>query len=189
MRPITNMYSSPVRASILEHLADPSFRRRLLGQATRILRDEADAEDCVQEASIYACRSADTCLGAPHVAAWIHQILANTCRMRLRALRRHRRGGGFVHLALDAASLPACTRNPETELLGKELVERLREGVHRLRPADAVVVRQSAEGVPFAEIAAEADLTTSALKSRLFRARRSVSEYLERPRGRLSAVA
>ncbi len=180
------MYPGSGGSSITALLADPTFRRRLEKLAARVLRDPTEAEDCVQEAAIVATRAAATCTSQPR--AWLTQIVVNTCRMRLRAQRRQRRGGGAHHVTLDDA-LAAGPSNPETDLLAKELAEQVRRGLEGLRDIDVAILERSADGEAASTIARDLDTTVSALKSRLFRARRSISAQLGADVARLAVAS
>ena len=180
------MYPDPGGPSIMALLADPTFRRRLVLLATRVVRDPTEAEDCVQEAALVASRAAESCTSQPR--AWLTQIVVNTCRMRLRAQRRQRRGGGVHHVTLDDA-LSAGPSNPETDLLAKEFAEQVQRGVEGLREIDLAILERSADGEAAATIARDLDTTVSALKSRLFRARRSISAQLGADVARLAVAS
>jgi len=60
--------------------------------ARRYTGNESDAEDCVQEALLRACRAAAQYDGRGTVRAWLLQSVVNACRMRFREEdARHRR--------------------------------------------------------------------------------------------------
>lgn len=59
---------------------------RALGR--RMLRDDALADDCVQEAFIKAFRKIDGFEGRSSLKTWLHRITVNEALMKLRALKR-----------------------------------------------------------------------------------------------------
>ena len=58
---------------------------RLLSVARRLMRDEQDARDCLQDAFLLAFRSIDRFEGKAKVGTWLHRIVVNACLMRLRS--------------------------------------------------------------------------------------------------------
>ncbi|MEM7211261.1 MAG: sigma factor [Pseudomonadota bacterium] len=57
---------------------------RMLATATRILRDPAEAQDAVQDASLSAFRNFDSFDQRGELAGWLHRIVVNASLMRLR---------------------------------------------------------------------------------------------------------
>ena len=69
---------------------------RLLAVTRRILGDEDDARDAVQEAFLSAFKSIDRFQGGSLVSTWLHRIAVNAALMKLRSRRRRpgERGAG-----------------------------------------------------------------------------------------------
>jgi RNA polymerase sigma-70 factor (ECF subfamily) len=65
-----------------------SYGGRLLAVARRICGNEEDARDVLQSAYLSAFRSLDTFEGTAHLSTWLHRIVVNTALMRLRSKRR-----------------------------------------------------------------------------------------------------
>jgi len=63
---------------------------RMLATARRLLRDDDEAEDAVQEAFVSAARAIDGFAGDSKLSTWLHRIVVNTALMRLRSRRRRR---------------------------------------------------------------------------------------------------
>ncbi len=61
---------------------------RLLAVARRLLRNDEDAKDAVQEAFVSAFKSLDSFAGTCQVSTWLHRIAVNCALMRLRSRRR-----------------------------------------------------------------------------------------------------
>lgn len=61
---------------------------RLLAAVRRLVRDEAAAHDCVQEAFLSAFRAIDSFEPRSSIGAWLHRIAINAALMRLRKQRR-----------------------------------------------------------------------------------------------------
>ncbi|MED5621958.1 RNA polymerase sigma factor [Ideonella sp. BN130291] len=66
------------------------YNRRLYRVARAMLKDDAEAEDAVQEAYLCAYRSAAAFRGDSAIATWLTRIVVNECTSRLRrSTRRH----------------------------------------------------------------------------------------------------
>jgi len=61
---------------------------RLLAVARRLVRNEEDARDCLQEAFLSAFRAIDRFEGRSRLGTWLHRIVVNACLMRLRSRKR-----------------------------------------------------------------------------------------------------
>ncbi len=61
---------------------------RLLAVARRLLRNEEDAKDAVQDGFVSAFRSLDDFGGRCQVSTWLHRITVNAALMKLRTRRR-----------------------------------------------------------------------------------------------------
>jgi RNA polymerase sigma-70 factor, ECF subfamily len=70
----------------------PSLHR----YAYRVLRNEADAEDAVQDALLAAHKHLNEFRGDAQLSTWLTTIVINCARMRLRKQSRH------IHVALDS---------------------------------------------------------------------------------------
>jgi RNA polymerase sigma-70 factor (ECF subfamily) len=84
--------------------------------ARRYTGNDADAEDCVQEALLRVCRVAGQFGGRGSVRAWLLQAVVNACRMRFReedARQRRQRGGGETEILRRQRTEP----DPEHEEL------------------------------------------------------------------------
>jgi RNA polymerase sigma-70 factor (ECF subfamily) len=68
---------------------------RLLAVARRLVRNEEDARDCVQEAFLSAHRSIERFEGRSRISTWLHRIVTNAALMKLRS-RQHQ-----VELPID----------------------------------------------------------------------------------------
>ena len=67
-----------------------TYGPRLLATSRRILRDEALAEDCLQETFLKAFGKIDGFEGRSALGTWLHSILVNQSLMKLRKNKRER---------------------------------------------------------------------------------------------------
>jgi RNA polymerase sigma-70 factor (ECF subfamily) len=157
-------------ALLVEHL-DSAYNL-----ARWLTRNEAEAEDLVQEAYLRAIR---------HFAgfrdgdgrAWLLKIVRNTWYTRLR------REGSAQHTDFDEAVHSAAagreTPNPETKLLQAERTELVRKSLAEL-PEDyrEVIVLRELEQLSYREIANIAGIPLGTVMSRLSRARQQLQQIL-----------
>jgi len=60
----------------------------MLAVARRVLRNEDDARDAVQDALLNAFRALPRFRGDARLSTWLHRIVTNAARMQLRAAKR-----------------------------------------------------------------------------------------------------
>lgn len=148
--------------------------------ALRLVGDEQDARDVLQETYLRAFRSIDRFRGEASISTWLYRICANCASTHL---RRHRRGARLTGFAHDEVGLPDL--GAERDLAAVEstkddrdrLVAALAELPRSLR---AVVVLHDIYDLPHDAIAEELGISRAASKVRLHRARRRLRELLFR---------
>jgi RNA polymerase sigma-70 factor (ECF subfamily) len=135
-----------------------------------LTRNEHDAEDIVQEASLLAFRGFDRFRGGDP-RAWLLAIVRNAAYSFL----RRRRGGEAASLDLSCEGLhePADEALDPEERLVREADERLVQEALVELPAEfrEVIVLREMEGLSYKEIAEVADVPIGTVMSRLARAR------------------
>lgn len=179
---------------IQAEIENPRTRARLVASAVRVLGNEADAEDCVQDALILAARNAHQFEGRSSPTSWLFRVVLNACRMQKRAQRRERRGGGVAHVSIDdlVGEHPSArpSDDPELVALSHETLDRLSAALDEIPRFDANLFRRAVEeDLPLKELAEQSRLTRQAVKSRLFRVRRRLAEALELDAGLALATA
>src|SRR6187455_97182 len=133
-----------------------------------VLGNHADAEDVTQTTFVNALRALERGESPQNASAWLVAIAQNVVRQRWRQAASRPAEVELVH---DVPETPA-----EEDIEVDELVRALQ----RIPPAqrEALVMREL-EGRSYNEIAGLLGLTTAALETLLFRARRSLAEELE----------
>ena len=145
--------------------------------AFRVMGSPQEAEDVAQDAFLSAYRAYDRFRGQSHVTTWLYRITMNAALMRLRKTKKART---LTHTGIDEVEVIDWTKNPHKDALDSELGDKLREGIDLLEPGlRAALVLRDVQGLSNAEAAEVLDITVSALKSRLHRARMIVRRYLE----------
>lgn len=144
----------------------------------RMLGDAVEAEDATQEALVKAITNLSSYDLARPFKPWVLRIASNGCIDRL---RRRKNPVSLDGMGEDGAWewQPGDSPNPEAAYLRRERQDAVRAVLETLSPTDRMVVTLFYwEGLPYSEIHDVTGLTVSAIKSRLFRARRAIGELL-----------
>ena len=157
----------------------------LFRTARGILRDDAEAEDAVQEAYIKAIAAIGTFRSDSKLATWLVRICANEALGRL---RRVRRGAEVIRLEADAPfeAEPAGeaadpSPSPEAEAMQSEARRIVEAKIDQLPDAfRAVFVMRAVEELSVEETALALGIPEATVRTRLFRARAMLRESLAR---------
>lgn len=158
----------------------------MLVLAQRYVRDQALAEDCVQEAFLQAFRNIGAFKGRSALKSWLYRIVINAALMKLRA--RH---GAFEQPIDDA--LPEVDRDrcgadtcwveratPDEILKRKEVCELVAQKLTELPDCYRIVLLlRDIEGLSTEEAARVLATTEGAVKVRLHRARAAFKVLVE----------
>lgn len=156
--------------------------RTLFRAARAILRDDAEAEDALQEAYLQAYRAIGTYRGDAKLSTWLARIVANEALMRLR--KRERRA---EIVPLQPSARPEELDIPDTDMpktpedhAERAQMRRLLEAQIDSLPGDyrAVFVLRAVEEMTVQETAAVLGIPEATVRSRLFRARSLLREAL-----------
>lgn len=151
---------------------------RVLALARRMLDDQAQAEDMVQEVFVRLWQhAAQWQAGRAQLATWLHRVTVNRCLNHLQRVRSR-----TVALDDEALAATAAPDSVEDDASAAERQRLVRAAVAQLpaRQRAAVALLYTA-GASVAEASAALDLSVKATESLLVRARRSL-------RARLAAV-
>ena len=147
----------------------------VLGQATRMLADPAEAEDVAQEAMIRLWKVApDWRDGEAQVATWLYRVTANLCTDRLR--RRKRLAGQSLD---DLAEPPDPAPGVEAQMQQSARHRALADALAQLpdRQAQAVALRHL-EGHTNPDIARIMDISVRSVESLTARGKRTLAAIL-----------
>jgi len=138
--------------------------------ARRLVSNDDDALDVVQDAYLRAYRSLSKFRGDAQFTTWMYRITANCASTYLGRRRRHQHGDlGEIAEVAD----PRPENDPAAAADSSTLRDRLEEAVAALPPRlRAVVVLRDIYDMSHSEIAEELGISESAAKVRLHRARR-----------------
>jgi RNA polymerase sigma factor (sigma-70 family) len=149
------------------------YSRRIYAHCLKRLRSREDAEDAVQATYLSACRHLMRGFEPEAAQAWLLKVADNECITRLRSSSRRARAESGADIEFIEETVAAPDRAPD-ELFGIEAaLATLPEQQRR-----AILLREW-QGLSYREVAAELDLSQSAVEALIFRARRSLAEALE----------
>ena len=159
---------------------------RLLAVSRRLLRNDEDAKDAVQNAFISAFRSLDSFTGASRLSTWLHRIVVNAALMQLRTGRRRPEESiepllpAFLEDGHHATTPLPWRESADGALQRREDREFVRACVDKLPESyRSVLILRDIEEVDGQETARLLGLTASAVKVRLHRARQALRTLLE----------
>ena len=163
-------------ARMMDHFSTPIYRLGL-----KILGNEQDAEDILQETFIKAYRSIENFEGRSALSTWLYRIATNEALMLLRkrkpaldlVLEDDDEGDIEPHEIVDWCCLP------EEEMLSTESRIFLEKAVQELSPSlQLVFLMRDVERLSIKETAQILEISASAVKVSLMRARLRLREEL-----------
>ena len=168
--------------ALVETFAEPIYRL-----AYRMVHDPADAEDILQETFLQAYLHIGDFRGQAGLKTWLYRIAT---RQALALLRRRQRKIDAATTSLESATddQPAWeerladehTPSPERWALAHETEDCVRQAIEGLSPPlRAALVLHFFEGLPLPQVAAALDISHSAAKVRVHRARRALQQALQ----------
>ena len=158
---------------------------RLLAVARRLLRNDEDAKDAVQDGFVSAFRSLDGFGGRCQVSTWLHRITVNAALMKLRA-RRRKPEESIEELLPSFLEDGHHTRHPhewrdtgEALLSSQEDRDFVRAAIDRLPESyRTVLLLRDIEELDTAEVAQALGVSDNVVKVRLHRARQALRTLL-----------
>jgi RNA polymerase sigma-70 factor (ECF subfamily) len=166
------------------------YNKRLFRVARGVVRDDAEAEDVVQETYVRAFTNLDAFRGDAQLSTWLTRIALNE------ALGRVRRRRPLAELAeLDTGiaphegrliMFPSMPASPETEAARSQIRQILEHAIDCLPDLFRVVfILREVEGLSVEETALHLSIKPETVKTRLHRARKLMRAAIE---DRLSAA-
>lgn len=153
------------------------------GLALRLMENEAEAEDVLQETFMNAFRAIQSFEGRSGLGTWLYRITYNTAMMRLRKRKATAVSVEETMDAEDGQLIPEALFDwcclPEEDFASGEVKTELEAAIHELPEIyKAVFVLRELDGLSTEETAVALDLTISAVKVRLHRGRLWLRERL-----------
>ena len=158
------------------------YERNVYNIALRMSGDREDALDISQESFLKAFHSLRSFRGDSKFSVWLYRIVSNTC---LDFLRERKRRTEVPLVRGDDEGEAEQTEIPDESLAPEALLERkltreaLRRGLESL-PEDQrkILLLREIEGFSYEEIADILSLESGTVKSRIFRARKKLCDFL-----------
>jgi len=161
------------------------YNRRLYRVARSILRDDAEAEDALQDAYLQAYRAMKGFRAESSLATWLTRIVVNA------ALMRHRKAGRMAEIIelsaepdMEERIAPPFSRQeeqPERAALRAQTRQLIEARIDALPAAfRTVFVLRALEELSVEETAATLGIPQATVRTRYFRARAMLREALSR---------
>jgi RNA polymerase sigma-70 factor (ECF subfamily) len=168
------------RAAFIELMR--RHNRRLYRLARATLRDDAEAEDALQEAYLAAYRSIAKFRGDANLATWLSRLVLNECLGRLRKSARRQNVIPMVAGEDDMATTTPDVREVPEQAFARAQMRTLIERKLDALPEDfrTVFVLRAVEELSVEETAACLGIPEATVRSRHFRARSLLRETIAR---------
>ncbi len=157
------------------------YNQRLYRVARSIVKDEAEAEDIMQDAYVRAYGKLHQYEGRAEFSTWLTRIAVHEALARRK--QRHRLVSLEADEALEAArteGLAIPARNPEDKAGDRELLAFLSEAVDALPDSHrSVLMLRAVEGMTTAETSFCLGISTENVRVRMHRARSQLRYFLE----------
>jgi RNA polymerase sigma-70 factor (ECF subfamily) len=159
---------------------------RMLAVARRLLRNEEDARDAVQQAFVSAFCAMAEFKGGSRLSTWLHRIVVNTALMKLRARARRPEESvddllpQFLEDGHHVTQFSAWRLPADASVLQGEVRAQVRAAVDRLPESyRTVVLLRDIEELDTEETARLLGVTPNAVKIRLHRGRQALARLLD----------
>ena len=159
-----------------------AYQTQMYNLALRTVGNPEDAADMTQEAFLRAYRAMGSFRGESKLSVWLYRLTTNVCIDFLRSKGRK----PTVSLTMEnedeePQELDVADErfDPVEEFQRKELRRSVQRGLQAL-PEDSrvILILRELEGLSYAEIGERLQLEEGTVKSRLFRARKKLCEFL-----------
>lgn len=171
---------------------DPEELTRMVNQysdsiyrvALRMLNNQVEAEDVLQETFIKAMRSLEKFEGRSNLSTWLYRIAVNESLMLIRKRKPevpiiHDDAGDSENEGISVSQIVDWCCLPESEFLSQETRLVINAAIQKLpENLRTVFILRDIEGLSISETSQALDLTETNVKTRLLRARMKLREEL-----------
>jgi RNA polymerase sigma-70 factor (ECF subfamily) len=162
------------------------YSPRMFAAARRILRNEEDAREAIQDAFLSAFRSLPSFEGQARFSTWLHRIGINAALMKLRS--KQRKPERSISELLPQfkqdghPTEPPVAWDPAEKLLERrETRERVRQAIDELPESyRTILLLRDIEELDTEQTAEQLGVSTAVVKTRLHRARQALRTLLDR---------
>jgi len=165
------------------------YKKVVFNHARSFLRNTQEAEDACQEIFISIYNNIRKFRGDSKFSTWVYRITVNTCKNKLKQLKRQRARIAEEAYEQGDEELDRRITNirekeekePDNIFAGENVKDIVLKRVSELTEEQRdVITLRDIDGLTYEEIAGVMKLSVSAVKSKIFRARENLREKLEK---------
>jgi RNA polymerase sigma-70 factor (ECF subfamily) len=159
------------------------YQRKLARLLSRMIRDQSEIEDVVQESFIKAYRALPNFRGDSAFYTWLYRIGINTAKNHLVSLGRRPTVSTDIEIEdaenFDSGNELRTTETPESSLMTKQIAQTVNDTVASLpEELRTAITLREIEGLSYEEIATIMSCPIGTVRSRIFRARETIAVKL-----------
>ncbi len=158
------------------------FRPRIMNVARRMMSNEWDAEEVMQDVAWTVYRKSDTFRGDTDLWRWIYRITCNAALMRLRKQKRVPLpcADNDIESLLQSTETNPIPRSPERATIGRLALERMQVELREMDPVNRTLFQElELQGRTKEQVADHLGLSVPAVKARLHRVRKTLRHRME----------
>jgi RNA polymerase sigma-70 factor (ECF subfamily) len=163
-----------------------NYGGRMLAAARRLLRDEQEAADAVQDAFLSAFQAIDRFAAEAKLGTWLHRIVINACLMKIRSASRRPSVSlesllpTFNRWGHHTSAVARWQKPADDAVISAETRDLVRRSIDAL-PEDyrQVLLLRDIEGLSTEETSELLGAAPGTVKTRLHRARQALRALLE----------
>lgn len=154
-----------------------NFQSMIYSLSFRLLCDEEEAKDTVQETFIRVWMNLRGFDQDRNFSTWIYAIATNLCYDKLKTPKRYLKSESLDEKFNDLFS----TENPEQEYINSDLIRIIVQITDKLTPKQKIVFTlRDLEALEIEEVSQITGLSANNIKSNLFLARQAIRNKLEK---------
>lgn len=161
------------------------YQHRVFTVVYHVVGNREEAEDVAQEVFVAVFKYIDSFRGESKFSTWLYRIAVNRAKNRVKYLARRAQGqhqdfAETPDARIQASDPQARLAGPGERALGNELSRIINAGLATLSEEHrTVVVLRDVEDLSYQEIADALGIAEGTVKSRLYRARAALKEYVD----------
>lgn len=160
------------------------YKNSLHGIIYRMVRNQEETQDLVQEAFIKAYNALESFNKQYSFSTWLFKIASNNCIDHLRKRRLHTTSIDTPIETKDGSitqDIPDSSYNPETDVIRNEMINNIHNVIDQLPEKYREVINlRHKQDRSYDEIAIELELPIGTVKARIFRAREILKKSLSK---------
>ncbi len=160
------------------------YHKKLTRLLARMVRDQSEIEDIVQDSFVKAYRAINNFRGDSAFYTWLYRIGINTAKNHLVSLGRRPKAMNEVEIEdvenFEDGDELRSIETPENTMMTKEIVATVNDTIEGLPDElkEAISLREM-DGLSYEEIAELMQCPIGTVRSRIFRAREAIAEKLK----------